>query len=491
MTNNSSGEELKKETMKQSNKDAQKEGNKEENREVKKETPEMSDYEFIKEQIKDRPINKRKLMRKMLITAGTAVIFGLVACVTFLFLEPVFGKWIKNDNEEIVLQQVTLPEVPEENMERPEIQIESGEMLGIEETPIENMNLTDADGVSQNETVSNNFVVSPESVSIEIELDDYRMIYQKLYALAEEVSKSIVTVTGITADEDWMNTTYLDTNQTIGIIVADNGYEMLILADSGNLMDAESIEVMFCDASVGSAELKMSDEETGLAIYGVTLSQMSAETEEAVEIATFGSSYSNILLGDAIVAVGNPLGSTPSVCYGAITSVNNYISFTDASYQLLTTDIYGSPNASGVIVNVRGQVIGFINQSYNEESMSNLISAYGISSIRPMIEDLSNQEERAYFGVALMEVTAAARNAYDIPEGICVSDVMWNSPALNSGITTGDIISGMNGTPIYDIQDYMTILGNCTPGDLVEVTFSRLNGEEYTEMSMEVELGAW
>ena len=49
------------------------------------------DIEFIKEKVKERPLNRRKLFKKTLLTASMAAFFGLIACVTFLVLEPVFS----------------------------------------------------------------------------------------------------------------------------------------------------------------------------------------------------------------------------------------------------------------------------------------------------------------------------------------------------------------------------------------------------------------
>ena len=49
------------------------------------------DIEFIKEKVKERPLNRRKLFKRTLLTASMAAIFGLIACVTFLVLEPVFS----------------------------------------------------------------------------------------------------------------------------------------------------------------------------------------------------------------------------------------------------------------------------------------------------------------------------------------------------------------------------------------------------------------
>ena len=54
---------------------------------------------FMKETIKQRPINRRKLLRRTLITALMAVIFGLVACFTFLLLEPIISKHLYPEEE--------------------------------------------------------------------------------------------------------------------------------------------------------------------------------------------------------------------------------------------------------------------------------------------------------------------------------------------------------------------------------------------------------
>ena len=65
------------------------------------------DIEFIKEKVKERPLNRKKLMRRTLLTASMAVIFGLIACFTFLVLEPVFSNLLYPEEEP---QQVELKE---------------------------------------------------------------------------------------------------------------------------------------------------------------------------------------------------------------------------------------------------------------------------------------------------------------------------------------------------------------------------------------------
>ena len=58
------------------------------------ESERASDFEFLQEKIKERPIDKKKLLQRTVITASLALLFGLVACLTFLLLEPVLNNWL-------------------------------------------------------------------------------------------------------------------------------------------------------------------------------------------------------------------------------------------------------------------------------------------------------------------------------------------------------------------------------------------------------------
>ena len=69
------------------------------------------DFDFMKERIKERPLNKKKLIRRTIITASMAVIFGLVACLTVLLLEPLLSNWLY---PEAPPQNVTFPQETQE-----------------------------------------------------------------------------------------------------------------------------------------------------------------------------------------------------------------------------------------------------------------------------------------------------------------------------------------------------------------------------------------
>ena len=97
------------------------------------------DSDFMSERIKERPVNKKKLLRRTVITASMAVIFGLIACFTFLVLEPVFSNWLypEEEPEIIVLPDATDEMLPEDMLTEDDIQQETETEVKLEEEQIE------------------------------------------------------------------------------------------------------------------------------------------------------------------------------------------------------------------------------------------------------------------------------------------------------------------------------------------------------------------
>ena len=465
-----------------------------------------SDYEFIREQIKERPVNRKKILRRTLFTAGMAVLFATIACLTFLLLEPVFSKLLSSD-EESELKVVSLPEqtVDDDPVQAEVIpEADDDPVQLVIETPIENMSLNDEDIVSGNAaaaTASENraeptaapepTIVAGDTIiyeTVPLEIEDYRQLYRKMYALSEEVQKSLVTVIGVHSDMDWMNDPYLSTQKTTGVIIADNGYELLILADSTKLEAAETLRVTFANGDTGTLNIKAVDSDTKLGVYAIRLMEISADTRKALSVAVLGASYTSNVLGNAVMAVGSPLGNA-SICYGAVTSAQTMVGVRDAAYQLLTTDMQGDKNASGVIVNLRGQVVGILCHGHEAEGLENLLCGYGISGIRRLIEDLSNQVARPYMGLHLSDVSPDVVKELGLPDGVFVEQVEMDSPAMAGGLAKGDLIQKVGDITVKTVSEYMAALAVQEADTEVEITYARLSGQEYRTMSVSVQLG--
>ena len=425
------------------------------------------DSDFMSERIKERPVNKKKLLRRTVITASMAVIFGLIACFTFLVLEPVFSNWLypEEEPEIIVLPDVTDEMLPEDMLTEDDMQPEPETEVKLEEEQIEQ-------------------ILS----GVQLDLEDYKGMYESLASVAREAEKSIATVTSVTSDVDWFNNPYENKGVTSGLIIADNGRELLILADKAVMESAETILVTFSDGAQAEATVKQSDVNTGLAVIAIPLQDISSETKDVMEYANLGNSISKSLVGSPVIAVGSPLGVNNSVCYGVITSMGTPIYTNDANYNLITTDIYGSSKASGILINLHGQVIGILNNSYNSSDTKNLVSAVGITDLKKVIEKLSNGQELSYLGIYGTDVTTEAEEQLGVPKGAYVTSITMDSPAMDYGIQSGDVITGFGENAIVSYSDLTKAVLDTPPGTTVTLTVQRQSAGEYQPMELDVEL---
>ncbi len=426
--------------------------------------------DFMKETIKQRPLNRRKLVRRTLLTAAMAVIFGMVACFTFLLLEPVISNKLYPEEEPEIIEFV---EESREDEILPEDMIVDDSQMQPEPTQPPAL---------EDEQIAQ--VLSEMKLGVE----DYLSLFAGIREVAREVRKSIVTVVGVTPDVGWLDNEYENEGAVSGIVVADNGIELLILADVSSIEDAQSLEVAFQDGEIYQATLMKKDNNTGLAVISIAKTKIKSTTLEMAVAANLGTSGSS-LVGIPVIALGRPMGTEGSLCYGNITSAGNVIRLPDSNYKLMTTDIYGSSSASGVLINLRGQVVGIIDMSKNSPDLSNLISAVGISDLKKLVESLSNDKDIAYFGVYGADVTESANEELGVPLGAYITEIDMDSPAMNAGIQSGDVILKWNDMEIESYQDLVSTLLLEEPEKTVSITLMRQGPEGYTEMETTAVLG--
>ncbi len=430
----------------------------------------QNNSDFMKETIKQRPLNRRKLVRRTLITAAMAVIFGMVACFTFLLLEPVISNRLYPEEEPdtvVFLEETVEEEILPEDMiaDESQMQPEATEAPALEDEQI-------AQVLSE----------------MKLGIDDYLSLINGLNGVAREIQKSIVSVVGVTSDVGWLDNEYENEGVVSGVVAADNGRELLILANINSLKGADSLKVTFADDLEYEAFIKKKDNNTGYAIIAIQKGTMKETTVNMAKPVSLGTSVSSGLVGIPVIALGRPMGTDDSLCYGSITSTGNSIRLPDSSYKFLTTDIYGSTAASGVLINLRGQVIGMIDMTYNASDMENIISAMGISELKKVVERLSNDKEIAYFGVYGKDVTKEANEEMGVPFGAYITEVDMDAPAMNAGIQSGDVIIRMGDTEISGYQSLVEALLLLKPDQAVTVGLMRQGPDGYTEMEVDVEL---
>lgn len=423
---------------------------------------------FMQEEIKKRPINRRKMMRRMTVVAVMAAVFGTVACLFFLLLEPIFNRALYPEE---AVTGVTYPE----------------ETVAEELTPEEML-------VNEEEKAATE---EQERIRQEVDrllLDKTRgaeaanRMYEALRQVAMNARYYLVDVSGITSDTDWLNDPYETRGTVSGIIIAKADAEIQVLTYSPGIDSAESIQITLFDGTTITAQIRARDRVSGLAVLSAALDNVDDNVKDQLTTAELGSSSASLVTGQLVIAAGRPIGSSGSIAYGIITSATGDLSVLDSGFKQLTTDIAGSKQASGVLVNPGGQIVGILDSRHARSDLSGVLYAIGITECKQLIEKLSAGGEKAYLGVQCTDVPDDVRKRMSIPEGVYVSSVEDDSPAMNAGLQKGDIIAVMDGEDVHYSVTLSRILIESNAGEEISITLMRPSGEEYTEMDLTVTL---
>lgn len=408
----------------------------------------QTEYSFMQETIKDETGGKRKLIHDIWRMAGLGLVFGIVASFSFCAVKP----WMENRFQKDP-QQVTIPEEEEEG---------DGDEA---ETPDET-----------------------EAIEPVLDADSYREMQKALSEVAAEAAKSVVEITGVKDEQEWMTESYDNSCSVSGLIVADNGRELLILGKISPVKDAKEIRVTFDDGEACTADILMSDSSLDLGIYSVARSVIPEATWSQIKTAVLGSS-STTQQGDPVIVLGSPFGYAGSMGYGTMSSNKTAVEVADGRYRLICTDIAGADTGTGVIVNLNGEIIGIIDQSISKEEGMNLITGYGISDLKKNIEILSNGQEVPYIGIRGQDVTDEMEEQ-DIPKGVYVREVETDSPAMEAGIQSGDVITEIDGTTVSSLSAYHAALLDEKSGIKVKVKGMRQGADGYVDIEFTVMIGS-
>ena len=390
---------------------------------------------FVREQIKDKPKNYKRMWVRLGESAACGGVFALAVCLVLLFMIPVLRQEEGSvpDTGAQDSQQASVEETEQGSEEKEETQ-----------TPEERQPMT---------------------------LDDYQQIQTELYAIGNTANKSIVTITGVVSDTDWFNNSYEREGQGCGTIIGESGGKLWILTEKKTIKDAAKIKVTFVNDAVAEAKLVRYDGNTGLAALTVDLEDLETSTQNAITVMkTAGSN--TIHKGSIVIALGSPLGTNYSILTGTITATNNEISTPDNNYSVYTTDIVASENGSGVLINMDGELVGVVMQSYSAAS-ANTLTAVEISELMPVIDLLFADKEVPYFGVHISTVTQHIAQKYDIPKGIYIKKVEIDSPAMDAGLQSGDVIRSVAGQEVASAEQFREVLMQLTPKETYSVTVMR------------------
>lgn len=284
-----------------------------------------------------------------------------------------------------------------------------------------------------------------------------------------------------------------------GIIVGQNEKELLIATNSHVVSGAETLTVAFSDDAVYEAQIKGTAADSDLAVIAVKIESMSDETLNSIKVVTLGDS-DTLQIGEQVVAIGNALGYGQSVTSGWVSAVNREMEDENGNStgKLIQTDAAINPgNSGGALLNMRGELIGINSAKASATEVEGMGYAIPIATAQPILDELMNRETRykvdtdkaSYIGVTCMNVESSAAQLYGIPTGAFVDSVEEGGPAEKAGIQKGDIIIKLDGQTISGKEDLVGKLEYYEAGETVDVVISRAEAGEYKEQTVSVTLG--
>jgi len=283
-----------------------------------------------------------------------------------------------------------------------------------------------------------------------------------------------------------------------GIIVGQNDEELLVATNNHVVSGAKTITVTFIDETSVEAQIKGTDANNDLAVVAVQLSDLSADTLSQIKVATIGSS-DDLVVGEQVVAIGNALGYGQSVTSGYVSALNREVTVDNVTANLIQTDAAINPgNSGGALLNMRGELIGINAVKFASSEVEGMGYAIPISTAEPILGDLMTRVTRSqvddskasYLGISCRDVTAESAQMYDMPSGVYVADVTEGSAAEKAGMKKGDIITSFDGTAIGTYDELKETLKYYEAGQTVELTINRAENGEYQEQKISITLDA-
>ena len=404
--------------------------------------------------------------KKVIVTLGLAVLFGVVAGGIIIGSSMIVHKEIKNEQK--TEYQLPTTELPQQ--EKADGDSNSAAGSGSDATEEVSAGTTGEYTVAQVAKSCMPSVVSITNASVKTVQDFFGGVQQ-----------------------------YPSESSGSGIIVGQNDSEILVATNNHVVADADTITVAFDDDAVYEAQVKGTDSDNDLAVVAVKISDMSEDTLKSIKVVSIGNS-DELEIGEQVVAIGNALGYGQSVTSGWISAVDREVTDEEGKTtgKLIQTDAAINPgNSGGALLNMQGELIGINSAKAAATEVEGMGYAIPVSVAQPILDELMNRETRykadedhaGYIGVTCLNVDSTSAQTYGIPLGAFVDSVEEGGPAQTAGIQKGDVIVKFDGMTVSGSSDLVGKLEYYQAGETVEVVISRAQNGEYQEQTVSVTFG--
>lgn len=264
-----------------------------------------------------------------------------------------------------------------------------------------------------------------------------------------------------------------------GVIVDPSG---IIITNNHVIKDADEVKIALSDGREFEAEIILKDEESDLAV----LRTLEKGNFKAIEI---GNSE-DALVGDLVLAIGNPFGVGQTVTSGIISAVaRSTIGIGDFGFFIQTDAAINPGNSGGALIDMKGRLIGINTAIYSRSGGSNGIG-FAIPSnmvnVAISSSEVGDTLRRPWIGATFQNVDAeiAQSLGLDRPRGALVTSVVKDGPAEQAGIQPGDIIVSINDKRIEHINALGYRLTTVGIGNLAKLELLSRGETKATELTL-------
>ena len=251
-----------------------------------------------------------------------------------------------------------------------------------------------------------------------------------------------------------------------GVVMDARGY---LLTNAHVIRNADEILVTLYDGRQDSAEVVGVDVETDLAVLKIAMDNL--------HVAPTGDS-SLVRVGDVVLAIGNPYDFGQTVTQGIVSATGrNRVGIT-TFVNFIQTDADINPgNSGGALVSALGKLIGI-----NTAIISSSGGSQGIGLAIPTNLALDVLQQiieyghviRGWIGIEAQIVPQDVRDAAGLDDsGILIAAVLNGSPAAQAGIMPGDIMTRIDGKPLYNPRATINMISQVKPGTRMEIELLR------------------
>lgn len=255
-----------------------------------------------------------------------------------------------------------------------------------------------------------------------------------------------------------------------GFIIRSTANESFVLTNN-HVVDgaggSQDITVTFQDQTQETATIVGTDASYDLAVLRIDRGNL--------PVAALGDS-DDVVVGDATIAIGSPLGLTGTVTSGIVSALNRPVTAGDATdvsfISAIQTDAAINPgNSGGPLVNSRGEVIG-INSAIatTGSSVSGQSGSIGLGFAIPINQARRVATELIETGSSSYPVIGVQLDMSYEGQGALVQSVVEGGPASETELAAGDVITEIDGVKVSDGTELVVRIRAKNPGDVVELT---------------------